>query len=242
MIFIPPFQARPVDALVHPSGRRSRLARVGSVGSLFAVGNTRIGAEHVGTLRAMILSDRSIRDQLASGRLGITPLDEELIQPSSIDVRLARIFRVFHNHRTGIIDVRAPMDELTEEVIVEDHEAFILHPGEFVLASTLERVAIPDDVVARLEGKSSLGRLGLLIHSTAGFIDPGFHGDITLELSNVARLPIALYPNMRIGQLSFNQLSTPADNPYRGNYQGQAGPTSSVYHTRTPLLADGRTR
>lgn len=190
----------------------------------------------------MILSDRSIRALIKEGDLDISPFDADLIQPSSVDVRLARTFRVFHNHRTGIIDVRAPMDELTEEVTVADDEPFILHPGEFVLASTLERVRIPDDVVSRLEGKSSLGRLGLLIHSTAGFIDPGFAGDITLELSNVARLPIALYANMRIGQLSFTKLSTRADNPYRGNYQGQAGPTSSVYHKRSPLLPDGSTR
>lgn len=178
----------------------------------------------------MVLSDRTIREQLASGRLVIDPWDESLLQPSSVDVRVAGDFRVFHNNRRAYIDVKDPNDDLTEVVSIADGEAFILHPGEFVLGSTLERVALPDDLVARLEGKSSLGRLGLLIHSTAGYVDPGFEGMITLELSNVARLPISIYPGMPIGQISFQQLTTPVDSPYRGKYQGQSGPTASSYH------------
>jgi dCTP deaminase len=157
----------------------------------------------------------------------IDPFEASNVQPSSVDVRVDRKFRVFHNARYPYIDVRQPMDDLTELVEVSDDEPFILHPGEFVLGSTLERVAIPDDLVARLEGKSSLGRLGLLIHSTAGYVDPGWDGHITLELSNVARLPITIYLGMRIGQLSFLRLTTPVDTPYRGKYQGQRGPTAS---------------
>ena len=178
----------------------------------------------------MVLSDRSIREHLASGRLVIDPFDEALLQPSSVDVRVADRFRVFHNNRRPFIDVREPSDDLTELVAIEPGERFILHPGEFVLGSTRERVALPDDLVARLEGKSSLGRLGLLIHSTAGYIDPGFDGTITLELSNVARLPISIYPDMAIGQISFLQMTTPVDRPYGGKYQGQSGPTASAFH------------
>lgn len=175
----------------------------------------------------MVLSDRSIREEIAAGRLVVEPFDEALLQPSSIDVRVAAQFRVFHNNRQPYIDVRRPLSDLTELVEVGEDEPFILHPGEFVLGSTLERVAVPDDLVARLEGKSSLGRLGLLIHSTAGYVDPGWDGNITLELSNVARLPITIYYGMRIGQLSFLRLTTPVDQPYRGKYQGQRGPTAS---------------
>ena len=175
----------------------------------------------------MILSDRTIREQLAAGRLVIDPFDDALVQPSSVDVRVDREFRVFHNNRQPYIDVRRPSEDLTDLVEIGDDEPFILHPGEFVLGSTVERVAIPDDLVARLEGKSSLGRLGLLIHSTAGYIDPGWDGYITLELSNVARLPITIYAGMKIGQLSFQQLTTPVDQPYQGKYQGQRGPTAS---------------
>ncbi|MGD9695651.1 MAG: dCTP deaminase [Thermoleophilia bacterium] len=178
----------------------------------------------------MVLSDRTIRAELASGRLVIDPFDESLLQPSSVDLRVADRFRVFHNSRRPFIDVQRPTDDLTEEVAIAAGEAFILHPGEFVLASTRERVALPDDLVGRLEGKSSLGRLGLLIHSTAGFIDPGFDGTITLELSNVARLPISIVPDMPIGQISFLQMTTPVERPYRGKYQGQSGPTASAYH------------
>lgn len=164
----------------------------------------------------------------------IDPLDERCIQPSSIDVKVSNLFRVFRNHTAGIIDVKQDLEDLTEMVVVDPDGVFMLHPGEFVLGSTLERITVPDDLVARIEGKSSLGRLGLLIHSTAGFIDAGFDGHITLELSNVASLPITIYPGMKIGQISFVQMTTPADNPYgkgaRGSkYQGQRGPTPSRY-------------
>lgn len=178
----------------------------------------------------MVLSDRTIREQVAAGRLVIDPFDERLVQPSSVDVRVANAFRVFHNSRQPYIDVRRPADDLTEVVEVAEGEAFMLHPGEFVLGSTLERIRIPDDLVARLEGKSSLGRLGLLIHSTAGYIDPGWDGTITLELSNVARLPITIYPGMPIGQISFLELTTPVDRSYSGKYLGQEGPTASEFH------------
>ncbi len=178
----------------------------------------------------MVLSDRTIKEQLAAGRLVIDPLDESLIQPSSVDVRVAGQFRVFANNRQPYIDVRQPSEDLTDLVEISGDQPFILHPGEFVLGTTLERIGIPNDLVARLEGKSSLGRLGLLIHSTAGYIDPGWFGDITLELSNVSRLPITIYAGMRIGQLSFQQLTTPVDTPYSGKYQGQAGPTASRAH------------
>lgn len=184
----------------------------------------------------MILSDRTLREMLAAGRIVIDPLDESLIQPSSIDVRISHLFRVFRNHTAAVIDVKRDMTGLTELVEMPDDgtEAFMLHPGEFVLGSTLERIAVPDDLVGRVEGKSSLGRLGLLIHSTAGFIDAGFDGHITLELANVASLPITLYPGMKIGQVSFMQMTTPADQPYGqgasgSKYQGQAGPTPSRY-------------
>ncbi len=182
----------------------------------------------------MVLSDRTIRRLLDEGRIGIDPYAEELLQPSSVDVRVDKLFRVFRNSRYPFIDVKQEMEELTELVEIDPEEAFILHPGEFVLGSTLERITLPDDLVARLEGKSSLGRLGLLIHSTAGFIDPGWDGHVTLELSNVANLPITIYYGMKIGQLSFVQLSEPAEHPYGtgslgSKYQGQAGPTPSRY-------------
>jgi len=184
----------------------------------------------------MILSDKTLRQQLADGRIVIDPLDESLVQPSSIDVRISNLFRVFRNHTAGVIDVKRDQTDLTELVEMPDDgsEAFMLHPGEFVLGSTLERVAVPNDLVGRVEGKSSLGRLGLLIHSTAGFIDAGFDGHITLELANVASLPITLYPGMKIGQISFMQMTSPAENPYgqgaKGSkYQGQRGPTPSRY-------------
>jgi dCTP deaminase len=181
----------------------------------------------------VVLSDRTIRRLLDEGRIEIDPYDESLLQPSSVDVRVDRYFRVFHNARYPFIDVREPQEDLTE-LLEADTGPFILHPGEFVLGSTLERIRLPDDLVARLEGKSSLGRLGLLIHSTAGFIDPGWDGHVTLELSNVANLPITIYPGMKIGQLSFVQLSEPAESPYGSGglgskYQGQKGPTPSRY-------------
>ena len=180
------------------------------------------------------MSDRSIREQLAAGRIVIDPLDEACLQPSSIDVKVSNLFRVFRNHTASVIDVKKDMTSLTELVESAVGDAFMLHPGEFALGSTLERVGVPDDMVARVEGKSSLGRLGLLIHSTAGFIDAGFDGHITLELSNVANLPITLYPGMKIGQVSFMMMTTPADKPYGkgasgSKYQGQRGPTPSRY-------------
>ena len=182
----------------------------------------------------MVLSDRTIRRLLDEGRIEIDPYDDALLQPSSVDVRVDRYFRVFHNARYPFIDVKQPQEELTELVEIAGDSPFILHPGEFVLGSTLERIKLPDDLVARLEGKSSLGRLGLLIHSTAGFIDPGWDGHVTLELSNVANLPITIYFGMKIGQLSFVQLTEPASAPYGSaglgsKYQGQKGPTPSAY-------------
>ena len=183
----------------------------------------------------MILSDVTIREELAAGRIVIEPLAEGSVQPSSVDLHCDRLFRVFRNDTTPFIDPKQRQEDLTELVEVKEAGAFILHPGEFVLGSTLERVALPTDLVARLEGKSSLGRLGLLIHSTAGFVDAGWDGHLTLELSNVANLPIALYPGMRIGQISFLRMTTPADVPYGGpttgsKYQGQRGPTPSRYY------------
>jgi len=182
----------------------------------------------------VVLSDRTIRRLLGEGRIVIDPYDETLLQPSSVDVRVDRFFRVFHNARYPFIDVKQPQEDLTELVEIADEEPFILHPGEFVLGSTLERIQLPNDLVSRLEGKSSLGRLGLLIHSTAGFVDPGWDGHVTLELSNVANLPITIYYAMKIGQLSFVQLTEPAERPYGSDalgskYQGQRGPTPSRY-------------
>jgi dCTP deaminase len=182
----------------------------------------------------VILSDRTIREYLDAGNIVIDPLADNAIQPSSVDLRIDRYFRVFRNHTLGIIDVKENLEDLTELVEMPEDEAFILHPGEFVLGSTLERVVIPDDLVARLEGKSSLGRLGLLIHSTAGFVDAGWDGQLTLELSNVANLPITLYAGMKIGQISFQQMTTPAENPYGSSrlgskYQHQVGPRPSRY-------------
>ena len=181
-----------------------------------------------------MLSDRSLREALEAGRIEVEPLGDNAIQPSSIDLRLASQFRIFRNHTRGIIDVKEDLSDLTEMVEMPGEEPFILHPGEFVLGSTLERVKVPNDLVARIEGKSSLGRLGLLIHSTAGFVDAGWNGQLTLELSNVASLPITLYPGMKIGQMSFMQMTTEADNPYgsgevRSKYQDQVGPVASRY-------------
>ena len=180
----------------------------------------------------MLLSDRDILAELDSGRVQLDPLTRDMIQPSSIDVRLDKFFRLFDNHKYAVIDPAEEQPELTHFVEVPAGEPFILHPGEFVLGSTYEQVSLPDDVAARLEGKSSLGRLGLLTHSTAGFVDPGFSGHVTLELANVATLPIKLYPGMKIGQLCFFRLSSPAEHPYGSEkygsrYQGQRGPTPS---------------
>jgi dCTP deaminase len=178
------------------------------------------------------MSDRDIRASIESGQIGLEPLEMGLLQPSSIDVRLDRFFRLFDNHKYAFIDPAEQQDELTRLIEVDPAEPFILHPGEFVLGSTYEFVTLPDDVAARLEGKSSLGRLGLLTHSTAGFVDPGFKGHVTLELSNVATLPIKLWPGMKIGQLCFFKLTSPSEHPYgsekyASRYQGQRGPTAS---------------
>jgi dCTP deaminase len=183
----------------------------------------------------VILSDTSIREELERGGIVIDPLGEGALQPSSVDLRTDRFFRVFRNDTTPYIDPKQPQEDLTELVEVEQDGSFILHPGEFVLGSTLERVALGPDLVARLEGKSSLGRLGLLIHSTAGFVDAGWDGHLTLELSNVANLPIAIYPGMKIGQISFLRMTSEAEQPYGGaatssKYQGQRGPTPSRYY------------
>lgn len=180
----------------------------------------------------MLLSDRDIRDQIDGERIVLEPWDAEMLQPSSVDVRLDRFFRLFDNHKYPSIDPAIDQPELTRLVEVGSDEAFVLHPGEFVLASTYEVITLPDDIAARLEGKSSLGRLGLVTHSTAGFIDPGFSGHVTLELSNLATLPIKLWPGMKVGQFCFFKLSSPAEHPYGsgayGNrYQGQRGPTAS---------------
>jgi dCTP deaminase len=182
-----------------------------------------------------VLADRDIRLELAAGRVRIEPYDPVDLQPSSVDLHLDRSFRVFRNNRYAFIDVRQPQPDLTELLSVDDEEPFILHPGEFVLGQTLEWVELPDDLVARLEGKSSLGRLGLLIHSTAGYVDPGWKGNLTLELSNVANLPIALYFGMRIGQISFFRMSSPVERPYGtrelgSKYQGQSQPTASAFY------------
>ena len=195
----------------------------------------------------MLLSDRDLKAALASGRMALSPYDEDMVQPSSIDVRLDRFFRVFANHRYTHIDPAEQQDDLTELVEVGDDEAFLLHPGEFVLGSTLEVITLGDDLASRLEGKSSLGRLGLLTHSTAGFIDPGFSGHVTLELSNVANLPIKLYPGMRIGQICLLPLSSPSAHPYGSSvygsrYQDQRGPTPSrsyLRFARTPTDEQG---
>ncbi|MDR0783952.1 MAG: dCTP deaminase [Propionibacteriaceae bacterium] len=194
----------------------------------------------------MLLSDRDIRRAVADGRIQLSPWDDALVQPASVDVRLDRYFRVFENHRYSVIDPAVDQGDLTREVVVDDDTAFILHPGEFVLGATLERIALCDRIAARVEGKSSLGRLGLLTHATAGFIDPGFEGHVTLELSNASTLPIKLYPGMKVGQLCFFPLSSPAESPYGSatlgsHYQGQRGPTPSRSHQgfRTLQTGDG---
>jgi len=183
----------------------------------------------------MLMSDRDIRASIEAGQIGLEPLDMSLLQPSSFDVRIDRFFRLFDNHKYAYIDPAEPQEELTRFIEVAPDEPFILHPGEFVLGSTYEFVKLPDNIAARLEGKSSLGRLGLVTHSTAGFVDPGFNGHVTLELSNMATLPIKLWPGMKIGQLCFFQLSSPSETPYGSakylnRYQGQRGPTASRSH------------
>ena len=180
----------------------------------------------------MLLSDRDILNEIDAGRIRMEPFDPAMVQPASIDVRLDRYFRVFENHRYPHIDPAQAQDDLTREVQAEGDEPFILHPGEFVLGSTYEEVSLPEDLAARVEGKSSLGRLGLLTHATAGFVDPGFSGHVTLELANVATLPIKLYPGMKIGQFCFFRMSSASEHPYGSEkygsrYQGQRGPTPS---------------
>jgi dCTP deaminase len=182
----------------------------------------------------VILSDATIRAEIAAGRVVVDPFDDAMVQPSSIDVRLDDRFLVFRSHTRAVIDVKEDLTDLTEMVKAPAGEPFILHPGEFVLGATAERVALPEDIVGRIEGKSSLGRLGLLIHTTAGFVDAGFEGYLTLELSNVATLPITLYPGMKIGQISFLRMDRPAETPYGASslgskYRGQVGPTASQY-------------
>lgn len=188
-----------------------------------------VAADYAGTV---LLSDRDIKAQLDADRIRLDPLDLAMVQPSSVDVRLDRYFRLFDNHKYPFIDPAEDQPELTRLIEVKPDEPFILHPGEFALGATFEQVTLPDDIAARLEGKSSLGRLGLITHSTAGFIDPGFTGHVTLELANVATLPIKLWPGMKIGQLCFFQLTSAAENaygsgPYGNRYQGQRGPTAS---------------
>lgn len=185
-----------------------------------------------------VLSDGTIRRLVDEGRIRIEPWDPGMVQPASIDLRLGNSFRVFHNHRTPAIDLREPPTNLTEHVQAEDGGSFVIHPGEFVLGVTEERVAIPDDVVARIEGKSSLGRLGLIVHATAGFVDPGFEGTLTLEITNLTRVPIKLYPGLPIAQLSFMTLDAPALLPYGhpelgSHYHGQVEATESRYGSRT---------
>lgn len=180
----------------------------------------------------MLLSDRDIRAEIESGRIGLEPYDPAMVQPASVDIRLDRFFRTFENHRYQFIDPREDQPDMTRALEVRPDEAFVLHPGEFVLGSTFEVVTLPDDVAARVEGKSSLGRLGLLTHATAGFIDPGFSGHVTLELSNVANLPVTLWPGMKIGQLCFIKMSSSSEHPYGSSvygsrYQNQRGPTAS---------------
>lgn len=204
---------------------------VGAATKIVTRGNAR-GPRGLPYAEPVLLSDRDIRAHVESGRLGIDPFDPQMVQPSSVDVRLDGLFRVFNNTRYTHIDPKQRQDELTTLVEPDEGEPFVLHPGEFVLGSTLEVCSLPDDLAGRLEGKSSLGRLGLLTHSTAGFIDPGFSGHITLELSNVANLPITLWPGMKIGQLCLFRLTSPAETPYGSSavgskYQGQRGPTPS---------------
>ena len=199
-----------------------------------------------------VLSDRDIRAAMQGGRVRIDPYDPACLQPSSVDLHLDADFRVFRNNRYAFIDPRTSQPDLTELVSVEGDDPFILHPNEFVLGQTLEWVELPDDLVARLEGRSSLGRLGLLIHSTAGYVDPGWKGNLTLELSNVANLPIALYSGMKIGQISFFKMSSPVERPYGSRelgsrYQGQSSPTASLYSkdfdsTRKPATKGGPKR
>src|ERR1700744_2781593 len=197
-----------------------------------------MSADGTPTTTVSVLSDQTIIDLVQEGRIRIEPWDETLVQPASIDLRLGDSFRVFHNHLTSAIDLRRPPENQTEEVVVPAGETFVIHPGEFCLGRTLEWVELPDDIVARIEGKSSLGRLGLIVHATAGFCDPGWKGTLTLELNNLTRVPIILRPGLEIAQLSFMTLDRPAQRPYGSpdlgsHYQGQRAATASRY--RAPL-------
>ena len=181
-----------------------------------------------------VLSDGTIRRLVADGRVVIDPWDPDMVQPASVDLRLGDSFRVFHNHLAPAIDLDRPPEHLTELIVIDPDKSFVIHPGEFVLGATLERVELPDDVVARIEGKSSLGRLGLIVHATAGFVDPGFAGTLTLEITNLTRIPIILWPGKPIAQLSFMALDRPAERPYGhpelgSHYHGQAAATESRY-------------
>jgi dCTP deaminase len=181
-----------------------------------------------------VLSDGTIRRLVDEGRIAIEPWDPALVQPASVDLRLGASFRVFHNHRAAAIDLEDPPARLTELIEIREDEPFVIHPGEFVLGRTLEWVRLPDDVVARIEGKSSLGRLGLIVHATAGFVDPGFEGTLTLEITNLTRIPIVLWPRKPIAQLSFMTLDRPAERPYGhpdlgSHYHGQVDATESRY-------------
>ncbi|MBI2581358.1 dCTP deaminase [Candidatus Woesearchaeota archaeon] len=183
----------------------------------------------------MLLSDKSIKEAVKACRIVIRPYFEDCVQPSSIDIHLDNKFLLFNRAKHGVIDVKQKQDELMTAVEVKEGEPFMLHPGEFVLGSTLESLKLPNDIAGRIEGKSSLGRLGLLIHSTAGYVDPGWEGNLTLELSNVSPLPITLYYKMKIGQISFTQMTTPVDRPYGSkglgsHYQGQKVPVASRFH------------
>jgi dCTP deaminase len=187
-----------------------------------------------GATATSVLSDGTIIELVDAGHIRIDPWDPSLVQPASVDLRLGDSFRVFHNYRASAIDLRDPPENLTEEVVVVDDESFVIHPGEFCLGRTLEWVELPDDIVARIEGKSSLGRLGLIVHATAGFCDPGWHGTLTLELNNLTRVPIVLTPGQAIAQLSFMTLDRPALRPYGSDglgshYQGQRAATASRY-------------
>jgi dCTP deaminase len=203
----------------------------------------KIASHHEGSCATSVLSDKSIREEIESGRLIIDPWEERFLQPASVDLRLGREFRVFRNYRLPYIDVKQEMEALTELISIEDNTPFILHPDEFVLAVTHERVEVPADLVGRLDGKSSLGRLGLIVHSTAGFVDPGFKGRLTLELRNISNLPITLYYDMPVSQISFVRLTTPAEKPYGSDgskYQGQDGPQASRYYLNYRQLPPGR--
>ena len=179
----------------------------------------------------MILSDIDIKKEIKSGRLRITPFDKNSIQPASLDVKMGSEFRIFKNTQKAFLDVKEPADDYMEFIKIPNGKPLIVHPGEFLLGTTIEKIKLPNDLVGQLNGRSSLGRIGIIVHATAGFIDPGFEGYITLEMTNLANIPIMLYPGMRIGQIAFTRMSSAAEKPYgpsRGSkYSGQVGPTIS---------------